>query len=258
VISIRRSPETTPNEALKEMPAGAGEANLAWLQRVGFNDGIVLFGGSSLAHFRVRVAQSHLRNDMLPSFWSLVGILWGNGSFVSAPLEFSDDTSSIPACNGVRICRLADYDDPARFPNVAALRFADDHAPVRAHVAAIRNGRSIIDLPSLILPWLAFIWGAGGARNPLLEGSGLPSAAFVETVCGMAGIELTPGLSSASSCPEAIWQSAKWWHGFYESADAAPGGGQAAPMVPQGAFTTRQPAAAVAVESATWQSAGDL
>ena len=61
-----------------------------------------------------------------------------------------------------------------------------------------------------MLPWLAFLWGVSGSTNPLLSGTGLPSSAFVETVFAMAGFELTPGLSSASSCPEAIWQSAKW------------------------------------------------
>jgi hypothetical protein len=59
-------------------------------------------------------------------------------------------------------------------------------------------------------------WGTKGSSNPLLEGKGVPSSAFVETVFAMAGFELTPGLSSASSCPEAMWQSAKWWTDFYE------------------------------------------
>lgn len=250
MIPIRRSPETTPNHALKEVAADTDEPNLSWLGRVGFSDGIVLFGGSSLADFRVRVAQSHVRSDLLPSFWSLVGIFDGEGTFASVPLAFHGDTSSVPATNGIQTCRLEDYDDPARFPNIAVIHFAKDHAPVRANIASIKSGRSIIDLPSLMLPWLGFIWGAGGAGNPLLDGSGLPSAAFAETVCGISGIELTPGLSSASSCPEAIWQAAKWWHGFYEGADESLGEAQAAPIVPTGAYATRQPRAAVAVEGA--------
>ena len=29
-------------------------------------------------------------------------------------------------------------------------------------------------------------------------------------------MELTPGLAAASSCPEAIYQAAKWWSGYYQ------------------------------------------
>ena len=248
MIPIRRSPETSPNDALKEMAAAANESNLGWLGRVGGGDGLLLLGGSSLAHFRIRVAQSHVRTDLLPSFWSLVGILTGDGTFVSVPLDILGDASSVPATNGIQTCRLQDYDDPKRFPNIAVIRFAKDDAPVRANIDAIRGGRSIVDLPSLMLSWLAFVWGAGGARNPLLEGAGLPSAAFAEALCGIAGIDLTPGLSSASSCPEAIWQAAKWWHGFYEDAAAPAGPTQAVAIVPTGAYTIRQPNAAVTVE----------
>jgi hypothetical protein len=71
---------------------------------------------------------------------------------------------------------------------------------------------------------------------------------------------LTPGLSSASSCPEAMWQAAKWWTGFYEKTAAAPSasGGKsgkgkpgkadapkAVPMVPQGFYKIGQASAAI-------------
>jgi hypothetical protein len=48
-----------------------------------------------------------------------------------------------------------------------------------------------------------------------LDGLGMPSAAMVETVTGAAGFDLTPGLESRASCPEAIWQSARWWHEYH-------------------------------------------
>ena len=79
----------------------------------------------------------------------------------------------------------------------------------------------------------------------------MPSAAFVEAVHAIADIELTPGLASASSCPEAIWQSARWWGDYYrESARVAAAGmtrsaGHAQPQVPAGAYAVRQHAAAV-------------
>ena len=75
----------------------------------------------------------------------------------------------------------------------------------------------------------------------------------MEAVHAIADIELTPGLASASSCPEAIWQSARWWGDYYrESARVAATGmtrsaGHAQPQVPAGAYAVRQPAAAVTI-----------
>jgi hypothetical protein len=75
----------------------------------------------------------------------------------------------------------------------------------------------------------------------------VPSAVFVETVYGMSGVELTPGLSSSASCPEAIWQSAKWWHNFYEGDGGREGQADISDAdetsVPKGFYLLRQPAA---------------
>jgi hypothetical protein len=257
---ISRSPTGTANKKLKEEPAKPGETNTKWLGRLGNQDGIILIGGTSVAAFRVRVAQSSFRTDMLPSYWSICGILLKGEVFASAPLNIGNDISAIPKSNAVKMRPLKDYDDPQRYPNVAVIRFAQIHDNVHQDVHRLQTDRSILDLTALMLPWLGFIWGTGTAPNPLLNGTGLPSAAFVETVFAMAGFELTPGLSSASSCPEAIWQSAKWWADFYQkrSEPSVPTGeksGKGAPtkrekpkalaMVPNGFFVTRQPTAAV-------------
>ena len=74
----------------------------------------------------------------------------------------------------------------------------------------------MLDAQDLLLRWLAFIWGVGRTGNPLLDGQGIPSAAMLEVIFGAVGFDLTPGLESRSSCPEAIWQAAKWWHEYYE------------------------------------------
>ena len=95
-----------------------------------------------------------------------------------------------------------------------------------------------------MLPWLSYIWICGKASNPLTDGLGLPSAAFVETVYGIAGIELTPGLASATSCPEAIWQAAKYWHAFYKEAAKTDSARNAKQQVPTGQYAVRQKAAA--------------
>lgn len=245
MISVRHSPEKAPNPKVREVPARRGESNGQWLARVGATGGILLLGGSPLGDFRVRIAQSHLRRDMYPSFWSLAGVLRDGRTFDSVPLGGWDDASEVPRLNGIRRCRIADYDDPERYPNVAVLYFTRSHDLLLGYADAVRGQRSVLDLPNLMVPWLGFVWGAGRQGNPLLAGVGLPSAAFVETVHGLAGIDLTPGVSSESSCPEAIWQAAKWWQGYYEEAATGPRGGDAAPLVPEGHFTTRQRAAAV-------------
>jgi hypothetical protein len=246
MISIRQSNATSSNESLTETAPKKDETNVEWLKRVGATDGIILIGGNSVAHFRIRVAQSHARSDLTPSYWSLAGILQGGKTLVSVPLDLWGDASEVPLKNGVQTSSISDYDDPSRFPNIAFIRFTQDDKMIAEYVDKIRGQRSIVDLPTLMLPWLAYIWSTAKSGNPLTDDLGLPSAVFVETAYGIAGIELTPGLASSSSCPEAIWQSAKWWHQFYaaEAAGAGSSSENAATHVPTGTYAIRQYAAA--------------
>jgi len=123
MLVIRHSQAMAPNASLRDVPVQRRESNRAWLGRLGTTSGILLLGGSSLAHFRIRVAQAHVRSDLLPSFWSLVGILEDGETFASAPLDGSTDPSDVPRTNGVRTCRLEEYDDPVRFPNIAVVHY---------------------------------------------------------------------------------------------------------------------------------------
>jgi hypothetical protein len=244
MLVTRHSTAASANDQLREV-LEPGESNRQWLRRLSATEGLLLLGGSSLAHFRVRVAQSHLRHDLTPSYWSLAGILEGPDAFLSVPLELRGEASDVPRTNGVQVCQVTDYDDPVAFPNVAVVRFARQSGPIREIAERVREQRSVIDIPSLMLAWLGFVWGVGPVDNPLLQGHGLPSAAFVETVYAIAGLELTPGLASAASCPEAIWQAAKWWHPYYEESTGAGGGAHGLVTVPSGFFAVRQPAAAI-------------
>ena len=101
---ISRSPTGIENKKLKEEPTKPGETNTKWLGRLGNEDGVILIGGTSVAAFRVRVAQSSLRSDMLPSFWSICGILLKGEVFASAPLNMGHDISAIPKSNAVKLC----------------------------------------------------------------------------------------------------------------------------------------------------------
>jgi len=251
VISIRQSNADKANDKLVEVKAEPKETNSAWLKRVGAKDGVILLGGASISHFRIRVAQSHARADLKPSCWSLAGILYGETKFMSVPLELCGDASEIAQGNGVQTCKMTDYDDPNQFPNIAVVRFTREVVKIYEKCDLVAGNpeekkpaqRSIIDLPTLMVPWLSYVWICGRATNPLTEGIGLPSAAFVESVYGMAGIEITPGLASASSCPEAIWQAAKYWYAFYRGATKTGNTKNAKQQSPTGQYALRQKAA---------------
>jgi hypothetical protein len=242
--------EIKDNKKLQRNLGEEGESNSAWLRRVTKDwsstaGSLLLLGGNSLAHFRVRVAQSHLRFNLTPSYWSMVGVLTGEGALYSVPLELSEDISEVPHTNGVRKLELSAYDSADDFPNIAVIRLTDTPDLVLKYAEPMKFQRGLIDLPALVLSWLSYIWCVGKKGNPLLDGEGLPSAVFAETLFGIAGIELTPGLATASTCPEAIWQAAKWWASFYEETRSLAVENHARTIVPEGWFFLRQPAASI-------------
>jgi len=169
MISNRHAPNAKENAELANSPASAGEGNQAWAARTGITDGILLLGGTSLSHFRIRVAQSHLRQDMLPSFWSFAG-LYDAGKVQSVRLEFPGDASDLALVNGVQVNDIGEFDDPAWYPNVALITLGVAPRRIADNVERVKDQRSIIDLPRLILPWLGYVWGAGQRINPLLDG----------------------------------------------------------------------------------------
>lgn len=240
MIPTRESPATDSNILLTKTDAGAAPSNLAWFRAGRRRRGIVLLGGTSLADFRLRFAQSGLRDDLSPSYWSLCGLLVDTeGRFLSVPLQPAD-VSSVARDNAVQECSLTDFDDPEGWPNIAVLSFTREPEAVVRQARLLGRRRSIIDLPELVLAWLGYAWGVGAAGNPLQSGHGIPSAAYVEAAHALAGVELTPGLSSASSCPEAIWQAVKWWHDYYRETAEVTGGPKSQTIVPRGRYLVRQ------------------
>ena len=272
MAGFRHSTAASRNADVKSKPPAkrsieAEARKLAGSQSV---DGtLLLVGGSDLTHFRLRVAQSHMRVDMAPSFWSHIGILCDDGSglgLYEVALDPPTGFQQMPKTNGVQRVSVARYEDASRFPNVGLLRFpipkiGDDQAgqsaasrptPSRISqgIARIRNERGVLDVSALILPWLAFVWGAGTPANPLIGGTGIPSAVFAEAAFAAVGVELTPGLSTRSSCPEAIWQAALWWYPYYDDRSPQAVGPDKAPAPattssrPVGTYWTGQTSAA--------------
>jgi hypothetical protein len=254
MITTRHSGASQRNRKVAEVK-DSGMSNRSLYRSAAKPGSVVLLGGSSLVHFRLRLAQSHLRYDLLPSFWSLAGLVTASDRFLSVPIgPMQPDT--VPARNAIEECAIADFNDAARFPNIAVISFAD-HSNVLVEFAnRLRYQRAAIDLPQQLVQWLAFVWGVGATGNPLLQNVGMPSSGLVETAFGMGGVELTPGMASATSCPEAIWQSAIWWHDYYQKTGASYAPSQTqkgatgmTARVPEGLYITRQPAAAVVEES---------
>lgn len=232
MLSIRSSPSKGRNPDFKRVVRKRNEDNLKWLARNAPADDdrpcLVLLGGSGPVDFRLRVAQSHARHDLTPSHWSHVALLNvpgrelsgakdpGDAPLLEISLEPAGGFGYPPQTNGVQEATLARYRDPRPWPNVAIIYLPLDLAEVQKTVRKFMYQRAALDAIDLVLAWLAFAWGTGRAPNPLVEGRGLPSATMVEYVLGGLQYELTPGLDSRSSCPEAIWQSALWWHTYYE------------------------------------------
>jgi hypothetical protein len=224
------------------------EPNDAWLKRaldaqlIEMGDSrshLLLVGGNDPLSFRLRVAQSHVRHDLSPSSWSHVAFVRRLEPAIadSPTVEVSLAPSAcfgrygfpVPT-NGLQEGRLAAYLDASLYPNVAILSIGVPSNDVNAALDNLKMQRSVLDVPQMILRWLAYCWGVGVPASPLADGVGLPSAAVLESAFGGNGFDLTPGLESRSSCPEAIWQAATWWHGYYEKR-AAGGKGM------KGAFT---------------------
>lgn len=231
MIRQARSTSSEPNPRFTRMSRGRGERNLAWGERavraMGADAGpttwtyIALLGGSDTLAFRLRVAQSQLRRDMLPSYWSeavlvrLTGVTLDGARAVSVPLVQPAGPAYAPHENGVVEVPLSDFDDPERYPNIALIALPVPQERIMARVEAFRGSRSSLDALEHVLRWLAYAWGVARTGNPLHENYGIPSAGLLETVCAAEDFELTPGLESRASCPEAIWAAALHWHEYF-------------------------------------------
>ena len=182
---------------------------------------LVLLGGADTLAFRVRVAQPP-RPDMRPSLWShsllvkLRGPSLRNAQAISVPLS-----SRRPGLSARRERRRRNPADGFRLPSAfrtspsPPCRPPEPHPPAGRHVpqrALLLDGLEHVRAGSAAF---SGAWHATG--NPLHDNYGLPSACMLEIVCAAEDFELTPGLESRVSCPEAIWASLlRHWHEYYE------------------------------------------
>ena len=255
MVTSAVSRESKPNPDFNEVNRRRGEDNVQWMTRLLTNytpKGVVmlLVGGTDALSFRLRVAQAHLRHNMTPSSWSHVVLVVdpnvkdvAGSRLVEISLEPESGFGWAPSGNAVQEdVKLARYQDTHRFPNVAVVDLPPEVPPAGEGASASRTAdaksataakaaqrktvdealerfkkmRGTLDCTELVLQWLGFAWGAGQAPNPLVAGRGIPSAVLVESLAAATGFELTPGIDSRASCPEAIWQAARWWYGLHD------------------------------------------
>jgi hypothetical protein len=206
------------------------EPNLEWLKRA-YNSFalensaswsfLVLAGGKDVASFRIRVAQSHLRGDMLPSFWSECALFniqdddFSNAAFFNLPLFQPAEASYAPTRNGLIKLPFTKLPTQKDYPNLALLAIPVPQEQIMQSLAEYQRARVSYDAVENILPWLAFVWGAGSATNPLMQQIGFPSARMLSQIFGANGFDLAPGVNANLSAPETFWSGVKHWQDYY-------------------------------------------
>lgn len=234
MINILSSNARSPSSLFKKEPRNPTENNIQWLRRMDLDWNqtvLVMVGGKSATDFRLRVAQSHVRSDLSPSHWSHVMLLGSSEDDLTFREITEENLNAAKVTeislepllgfqfptpnNGVQEGNLNRYSNTENYPNIAVLQVPVSREAVAAAIRRFKMQRAVLDGVDLIVRWLAFVWGVARSSNPLMDGMGIPSAAMLEIVIGAVDFDLTPGLESRSSCPEAISQAAKYWHEYY-------------------------------------------
>ena len=187
-----------------------------------------LVGGSDPASMNVRLAQSFLRFDRRPSYFSHVFLFTGRGdAMLECRLVGADPAK--PETQGVVRDRARRYRDEKAWPNKALIGFTFQETEggrtpaerVRRVLDAAREPKAVrerYDLWQMIATWQPYLFEY---PNPLVERSPHPGAAYVRWALGMAGIEGAPGALDEFDAPEHFWAAANYWYESY--ADASVG-----------------------------------
>ncbi|MBI2397011.1 MAG: hypothetical protein HYV17_04385 [Xanthomonadales bacterium] len=236
MFPIRLSSAVESNPAFTTLARKARESNTTWLERArqacNATDGcgILLLGGVKTPHFLLRSAQSVARHDRSGSHWSHCALIEDLSVAIDShtvlsevPLWTHPGAGWPPERNALVDGSIGEYSRARQFPNVALIRVPCARDTVHTLVGQISRRPLEVDAVSMLHDWLGYLWGVRETGNPLQRGVGLPSAVLVETVVGAAWRDLTPGLPTLASCPEAIWQAAKHWHQYHQSTSPATG-----------------------------------
>ena len=188
-----------------------------------------LVGHSDLPGVTLRRAQSVLRWDLRPSLWShafLVADRMHVGGDVrelrlrEVPVYSRTGVFPEPADNAVADGQLGLYESRDRDPNVALLairlRAGEAHELTRRAIDDPNLDRPRYNLWNSLAAWSSYIWAADDQHNPLKNDVPVFSSAFVEYCYEAIRLDLAPGASERNSAPEHLWNSAMWWHEWFE------------------------------------------
>lgn len=184
-----------------------------------------LVGGSDPASMSVRWAQSFLRFDRRPSYFSTMFIFTGRGDAILECRLVGADPST-PETQGIVRDRARRYQSAEAWPNKALIGFKFSEieggiaprARLRAVIDAARNEKAIrerYDLWKMIASWQPYLFEPHQTPNPLVERSPHPGAAYVRWALGMAGVEGAPGALDEFDAPEHFWAAANYWYETY-------------------------------------------
>lgn len=188
-----------------------------------FEAALLLVGARDHRALAVRRAQAALRYDRRPSEWSHAALLLSRGKDVSSSIglevALDSDTPHDPERNGVTVFALSRYLDTTRYPNLClvlpsfsaeAAKLGGAHAIVEAALDPNRE-RARFPLYDGLAAWAQYAYSPDSSANPLISNVPLPAAAYCEYAYAAAGVDLTPGATSNSTCPELIWATLRRW-----------------------------------------------
>lgn len=232
MIKQTLSTASEKNAEARELPRSNGrEPNSGWLARAITDFAIpdseawsfvLLLGGKDTSAFRLRFAQSPIRRDLLPSYWSDAMLpdvphrRLDHATLISLPLLQPESKAFAPTRNGLITEPIKKLPALTRCPNIALLALPIARKDIMTAVNIYRNSRQAYDAVRNILPWLAFVWGSGEAENPLQKQIGLPAAVMINQIFSTQGFDLAPGVNSQMATPEAFWSAASYWQEFYQ------------------------------------------
>ena len=155
MINILSSRAGSRSNDFVEAKRKAGQDNLAWLSDNAAEGSdhttLVMVGGKSQTSFRLRVAQSHVRSDLLPSYWSHVMLLdkpaksLGSTRTYEISLEPRGGFGFPAPENGVQTGKLSEYANPETYPNIATLNVPVNLKEVLQSLATFKKQRAVLD-----------------------------------------------------------------------------------------------------------------
>ncbi|MDN5843079.1 MAG: hypothetical protein L0H54_06500 [Alcaligenaceae bacterium] len=205
------------------------------MRELGVGEGayaIGLVGSCDLPGICLRRAQSVLRDDQRPSYWSHAFIVtepWDGKSrigrlpIVEVPFFARNGQFPEPARNAVIHNTLTHYLDRRVDPNVALFTVAKSvrgklkpldqaqHEVLRKAIAEPNLDRARYDLWAGLGVWQQYFWSGEQLPNPTLAGQPIPSTSLIEMLYEQIGVDLTPAASERNSAPEHLWTSMRWW-----------------------------------------------